>query len=203
MKGMGIQMDGCMEASIMPVNPDLIMIGTAMTVKTSDGDNFPIHVAAYQARPGYVMVIDGGDYAKGPYFGDLIMSAAQAVGVEGMVVNGYVRDRTGCLKLKFPVYAKGLMQRGVSKKNPGEINTPIECGGVKVNPGDLVIGDADGVTVVPREHIEKVLVAAEEKFAYEKEREKAIAAYKKARVEGKQLPVLAPKWVLDLLNGNK
>ena len=201
MKGMGVTMDGCMEAAIMPVNPDpaLCMVGTALTVDTDLGDNFPIHVATYSAAPGYVMVIDGKGYTQRPYFGDLIMGAAKAVGLEGMVIDGYCRDKAGCLELNFPVFSKGQMQRGVLKKDPGKINTPITCGGVAVNPGDLVVGGADGVTVVPREIVYEVLEKAEEKLAYEVKREAAIAAYVQAKETGAPLPQLAPQWVLDLL----
>lgn len=202
MKGMGVPMDGCMEASIMPVNPDpaMMMVGTAMTVSTDNGDNFPIHVATYSApREGYVMVIDGKAFKDRPYFGDLIMGAAKAVGYQGMVIDGYCRDKQGCIEMNFPVYSKGQLQRGVLKKDLGEINAPIQCGGVPVKPGDLVVGGADGVTVVPREILEDVLVKAEEKSAYEENRDATIAAYNKAKAEGAPLPQLAPKWVLDLL----
>ena len=201
MKGLGIPMDGCMDASILPVNPDpnMVMVGTAMTVSTNFGDNFPIHVATYTAKPGFVMVIDGKEYKERPYFGDLIMGAAKAVGLAGMVINGYCRDKQGCIAMNFPVFSKGLLQRGVLKKDPGKINDIIECGGVRVKPGDLVVGGADGVTVVPREHIEEVLAKAEEKSAYEEARDAAIAAYNKAKEEGSELPQLAPQWVLDLL----
>lgn len=201
MKGMGVPMDGCMEAAIMPVNPDpaMLLVGTALTVSTDNGDNFPIHVATYSATPGYVMVIDGKGYTQRPYFGDLIMGAAKAVGFEGMVVDGYTRDKEGCIELNFPVYSKGQLQRGVVKKEIGLINHPITCGGVPVNPGDLVVGGPDGITVVPREIVYDVLDKAEEKQRYEINREKTIAAYNKAMAEGTELPQLAPQWVLDLL----
>ncbi len=206
MKGMGIPQDGVMEASIMPVNPDpaITMVGTAVTVETSNGDNFPIHVASYSApAEGYVMVIDGKNFPNRAYFGDLIMGACQAVGYAGMVVDGYTRDRQGCIEMNFPVFSKGQMQAGPLKKEIGEINGTIRCGGVTVCPGDLVVGGADGVTVVPRNLIEEVLKKAEEKAAYEDNRDAAIAAYRKAKQEGKPLPQLAPKWVLDLLEEQK
>lgn len=205
MKELGIPMDGCMEASIMPVNPDpdMLMVGTAMTVSTDNGDNFPIHVATYSAKPGYVMVIDGKGYKERPYFGDLIMGAAKAVGYVGMVIDGYCRDKAGCIELNFPVFSKGQMQRGVLKKNIGEINGTIQCGGVQVEPGDLVVGGADGVTVVPKKYIDVVLEKAEEKLAYETKRDAAIAEYNRAKAAGEKLPELAPKWVLDLLAQEK
>lgn len=206
MKGLGIPMDGCMEAAIMPVNPDpsMIMVGTAATVSTDNGDNFPIHVATYSApKAGYVMVIDGKAYEQRPYFGDLIMGAAKAVGYAGMVIDGYCRDKQGCIEMNFPVYSKGQLQRGVLKKDLGEINATIHCGGIDVQPGDLVVGGADGVTVVPRDRIEEVLAKAEEKAAYEDNRDATIAAYNKAKEENRELPQLAPQWVLDLLDTMK
>lgn len=202
MKGMGILHDGVMEAAIMPVNPDinLTMVGTAMTVETANGDNFPIHVASYSApTDGYVMVIDGKGYPDRAYFGDLIMGSCKAVGYVGMVVDGYTRDRQGCIEMNFPVFSKGQMQAGPIKQDEGEINGIIHCGGVVVSPGDLVVGGADGVTVVPRNKIEEVLAKAEEKAAYEEKRDATIAAYSEAKTAGEDLPQLAPQWVLDLL----
>lgn len=195
----GIPHDGCMEASMMPVNKELTMVGTAFTVKTSGGDNFPIHVATYSGGEGYVMIVDGGGYMERAYLGDLIMGAAQAVGYEGIVVDGCVRDTVGCLEMKFPVYSKGIIQDGPVKKDPGEINVPVTCGGISVNPGDLVMGGADGVTVVPRDKIYEVLEKAEEKSAYEDNRDVTIAEYRRCKKEGLPLPQLAPQWVLDML----
>lgn len=199
MKGLGIPNDGCMDAGIMPVDIDMHVVGTAMTVETKDGDNFPIHVATYSGKPGYVMVIDGKGYTGKAYFGDLIMGAASAVGYAGMICDGYVRDRKGCIELGMPVYARGFMQRGPGKKDPGEINLPVTCGGITVHPGDLIVGDYDGVTVVPRDRILEVLEKAEEKADYEKKRDAAIEAYKTALAAGKEPPQLAPQWVLDMI----
>ena len=193
--------DGCMAAGINPVKRGMKVVGTAMTVETANGDNFPIHVASYSVKEdGYVMVIDGKGYDGRAYFGDLIMGACQAAGFAGMVIDGYTRDRDG-IELGFPVYSRGFMPRGPIKKDEGNINTEIMCGGVKVAPGDLVVGDSDGVCVIPREYIETVLAEAEKKQAYEDNREKTIAAYRKARAEGTELPQLAPQWVLDMLAG--
>lgn len=195
----GIEKDGALEAGILPVHPSMHVVGTALTVQTDNGDNFPIHVATYSAEPGYVMVIDGNDCMERAYFGDLIMGAAKAVGFLGMIVNGCVRDYDGCIALQFPVYAKGLMQRGPIKKDPGSVNAPIVCGGVPVAPGDLVVGDSDGVTVVPRAKIEAVFEKAEEKQAYEIKRRASIRQYNECKAAGQPLPNLAPQWVLDML----
>lgn len=195
----GIPHDGCMEAAMMPVNQNVTMVGTAYTVKTANGDNFPIHVATYNGGSGYVLVVDGGGYRERAYLGDLIMGAAQAVGYEGIVVDGCVRDTIGCRELGFPVYSKGVIQDGPVKKDPGEINVPVVCGGISVNPGDLVVGGADGVTVVPRDKVYEVLEKAEAKAEYEENRDKTIAEYRRRKEAGEVLPELAPQWVLDML----
>lgn len=191
---------GCMDMGINAVERGMTVVGTALTVETDNGDNFPIHVASYSfSAEGYVMVIDGKNYRERAYFGDLIMGACQAVGFEGMVIDGATRDRDGNVELGFPVYSRGFMPRGPIKKNEGNINTPIMCGGVKVCPGDLVVGDSDGVCVIPVEYIETVLAEAEKKQAYEVKREQTIAAYREAKKNGTELPQLAPQWVLDMM----
>lgn len=194
---------GCMDAAIMPVERGMTVAGTALTVETSDGDNFPIHVASYSFEAkGFVMVIDGKGYMERAYFGDLIMGACQAVGFEGMVVDGCTRDVDGNIELGFPVYSRGIMPRGPIKKNEGNINTVITCAGVRVAPGDLVVGDSNGVCVIPYEHIEVVLAEAEKKQEYEANRDKSITAYREARKNGTELPQLAPQWVLDMMQGH-
>ena len=199
MASLGIERNGCMDASLMPLDESKFMVGTACTVDTEDGDNFPVHVAIYQGKPGYVLVVAGKGYTERAYMGDLMGSAADAIGLAGIVVDGYVRDKTGLAALDIPIYAKGFMQRSPLKKGPGEINTIVTCAGVKVAPGDLVVGDYDGVTVVPRARLEEVLEAAEKKGDYE--RRAAIAEYRRCREEGRELPNLAPGWVTEMLEG--
>lgn len=191
---------GCIDMEVMPVKRGMTVVGTAMTGETDNGDNFPIHVASYSVQEdGYVMVIDGKGYTGRAYFGDLIMGACQAAGFKGMVIDGCTRDRDGNIELGFPVYSRGFMPRGPIKKDEGNINTPIMCAGVRVEPGDLVVGDSDGVCVIPKVYIDVVLVEAEKKLAYEEKRNETIAAYRKAKAEGTELPQLAPQWVLDML----
>ncbi len=198
MKGLGIIRDGCMDADILPIDESKIMIGTAYTVDTEDGDNFPVHVGIYQGKPGYVLVVDGKGFSERAYMGDLMAAAADVIGLNGIVIDGYVRDKIGLRSLNIPIYARGFMQRGPDKKGPGEMNTVITCGGVKVEPGDLVFGDYDGVTVVPRHMIELVLEKAEKKDAYEKARRSTIAEYAVCLSEGKELPEITPDWVADM-----
>ncbi|WMJ83690.1 RraA family protein [Oscillospiraceae bacterium LTW-04] len=199
MKSLGIERDGCMDYNIMPITPGVKMAGTACTVETQDGDNFPIHVAIYQGKPGYVMVIDGKSYYDRAYMGDLMGGAAKAIGLEGIVVDGCIRDRIGLTEMGLNIFSRGYMQRGPSKKGPGKINEPVCCGGVTVNPGDLVVGDCDGVTVVPRDRIEEVLALAAKKDDYEQKRREAISEYTRCREAGFPLPDLTPDWVKAML----
>ncbi len=199
MKNMGIPFEGCMDEGINPVDLSMKVVGTACTLSTDSGDNLPIHLALYTAKEGYVLVMDGKGHSEHPYFGDIIVSTAKAVGLKGLILDGLVRDREGMIELGFPVFARGFMQRGPAKKNPGEINFPIVCGGIRVNPGDMIMGDADGVVVVPFERIEETLENAEKKLAYEIERKKDIAEYEKRRMNGEKLFDLTPGWVTEML----
>lgn len=203
MQSLGIPRNGCMDADLMPLDDSKIMLGTACTVDTEDGDNFPIHVAIYQGAPGYVLVVAGKGYKERAYVGDLMVGAAQAVGFNGIVIDGCVRDKTGLAQLDIPVYAKGIMQRSPAKKGPGKINGVVSCAGIDVVPGDLVFGDYDGVTVIPRSRIEEVLAAAEKKNRYEIKRREVIARYEQCRANNQPLPELAPDWVTDLLQQQK
>lgn len=200
MASLNIKRGGCLDPEIMPVSIDMHFAGTAATVETEDGDNFPVHVAIYESTPGIILMIDGKGYRDRAYMGDLMVGAAKAIGIEGIVLDGYVRDKKGLLDLGLPVFSRGFMQRSPDKRGPGKINEVISCGGVTVRPGDLVVGDYDGVVVVPREHVEEVILNAEKKILYEKKREVAIQEYADCRRENKALPSLAPSWVTEMLN---
>lgn len=201
MQSLGIARNGCMDNDLMPLDESKIMLGTAYTVDTEDGDNFPIHVAIYQGQPGYVLVVAGKGYRGRAYIGDLMAGAAQAVGLSGLVIDGCVRDKVPLAGLDIPVYAKGFMQRSPAKVGPGKINAPVHCAGIEVAPGDLVFGDYDGVTVVPRARLLEVLEASERKDAYEAKRREVIDQYARCRATGEPLPELAPAWVTELLEG--
>lgn len=199
MKGTDIPGEGTMDAAIMPLDPKMKMVGTAITVDTCNGDNFPIHYATYTTSPGYVMVINGNDFTRKAYLGDLIAGAAKAVGFKGIVIDGYVRDYEGLKELGLPIYCKGYMQAGPIKKGPGQVNVPIHCGGVYVEPGDLVIGGADGVSVVPRDRINEILTNAENKQKIDLAMQTKIDAYNEAISKGEEPPELMPSWIKELL----
>jgi len=148
--------------------PGLTMAGSAFTVRVSPADNLMMHKALEMAKPGDVIVVDAGGDLTNAITGELMATYAKSKGYEGFVINGAVRDRAGLWELRFPVYAKGLQPRGPYKDGPGEINVPVSCNGVVVNPGDIVIGDDDGLVVIPAHDAENILKKALEKVELER-----------------------------------
>lgn len=147
-------LDDCMNRisaiheDIRPFNKGKLL-GTAFTVKVPSGDNLMFHAAMDLAKPGDVIIIDAGGDTRRSIFGELMVTYCRKRKLSGIVVDGSLRDVDAISKLTdFPVYARGVTPDGPYKNGPGEINTPIVCGGRLVNPGDIVIGDEDGVIFV-------------------------------------------------------
>ena len=148
---------GSMSASIRPILNQCKMVGPALTVKIYPADNLMLHKATEVAKPGDVIVVDAGGYPDMAILGDLLCLVCKTKGIEGIVLDGGVRDIEGIRELGFPVFAKGVIPVGPLKDSPGSINIPIHCGGVPVAPGDLIVGDMDGVAVVPKARIQEAL----------------------------------------------
>ena len=145
---------------LRPMHNGAKLCGPAFTVRTAPGDNLLIHKAIDTAEPGDVIVVDGGGFNDYALIGELMSARAAQRGVAGMVIWGAIRDSAELAIGSFPVYASGVTHRGPYKNGPGEINVSIVMGGIPVNPGDIVVGDADGLVVVPQEHAETVLASA-------------------------------------------
>lgn len=154
-------------APLGPMHGDAGMVGPALTVKTASGDNLMIHKAIDMAEPGDVIVVDGNGDLTNALIGELMLSMAIKQGVAGIVIHGAVRDAEAFPRRGLPVYASGVTHRGPYKNGPGEINVPIAIAGMVIEPGDLVLGDADGVLSVPYDHLEAVCKASEAKKAAE------------------------------------
>jgi 4-hydroxy-4-methyl-2-oxoglutarate aldolase len=148
---------GGMSASIKPILDKCKMVGPALTVKIYPADNLMLHKATEVAKAGDVVVVDAGGFPDMAILGDLLCLVCKTKGIEGIVLDGGVRDIEGIRELGFPVFAKGIIPVGPLKDSPGSINVPIQCGGMPVMPGDLIVGDPDGVAVVPRARIQEVL----------------------------------------------
>ncbi|MCS2608516.1 RraA family protein [Halomonas dongshanensis] len=135
----------------------LALCGTAITVRTRPGDNLMVHVAMQRAQPGDVIVIDGGGDLSTAVIGGLMRTTAVARQLGGFVLDGALRDVAEWAEGGLPVYARGHVHRGPSKDGPGQINVPISCAGMTVMPGDLILGDADGVIAIPANAAEAIL----------------------------------------------
>jgi 4-hydroxy-4-methyl-2-oxoglutarate aldolase len=161
---------GALSGRIAPLAASMKFAGPAITVEVRPGDNLMIHAAMAIAKPGDVLVIDGKGDLNSALMGEIMSQQCVAIGVVAVVMDGAVRDSEAIRELGFPMYAAGLNPNGPTKFVPGRLNHPISIGGVSVHPGDLVVGDADGVTVIEREKAAEMLPLAAEKVAMETKR---------------------------------
>jgi regulator of RNase E activity RraA len=166
---------GTMHARVAPVHERMQLAGPAFTVEVRPGDNLMIHAAIALAQPGDILVIDGKGDQTAALMGTLMMSACKKLRLGGVIVDGAIRDKLELLELDFPVFSAGFNPAGPTKFVPGRINHPISCGGTVVNPGDLVVGDADGVVVIERAKAPAMMALAVKKVADEAARIEAIA----------------------------
>ena len=161
---------------LRPMHREGKLAGPAFTVKTAAGDNLLVHKALDSARPGDVIVVDAGGFLDNAIIGELMMTRAKQRGVAGIVIWGAIRDSAEIGAGSYPVYAAGVTHRGPYKNGPGEINVPIMMGGTPVNPGDIIVGDADGLVAVPQELALQVLASAKAILAKETASMKQILA---------------------------
>lgn len=161
---------GTVSGRIRALAPSMKTAGTAFTVEVRPGDNLMIHAAMAMAKPGDVLVIDGKGDQTCALMGAIMMNACKMIGLAGVVVDAAVRDSLEIIELGFPVFSVGTNPNGPTKFVPGRINWPVSVGGIAVNPGDLVVGDADGVVIVEREKAESLLGLAAKKVAEESRR---------------------------------
>lgn len=176
---------GALSGRIAPLAPSMRFAGPAITVEVRPGDNLMIHAALAVAQPGDVIVVDGKGDLSSALMGEIMSQQCVALGVVAVVIDGAVRDSEAIRELGFPIYAAGLNPNGPTKFVPGRLNHPISIGGVTVNPGDLVVGDADGVTVIERAKAAAMLPLAQQK----------VAAETKRIAEIKSRKALAPAWL--------
>jgi len=151
-----------------------IMAGVALTVKARPGDNLMIHKALNMAGLGDVIVVSNESDRSQSLVGEIMMTYAHFKGVSGLVFDGPIRDIDAISKMDIPIYGTGTTPGGPFKDGPGEINVPIACGGIQIEPGDIILGDADGIIVIPKRDAAEILVTAN-KFAA-KDAEKVLAA---------------------------
>jgi regulator of RNase E activity RraA len=180
---------GTMNGRIAPIAPEMKLCGPAYTIEVRGGDNLMIHTAITLAKPGDILVIDGKADLTCALMGAIMINACKALKLGGVVMDGAARDTLELRDLGFPVFCAGANPNGPTKFIPGRINHPISCGGISVNPGDLIAGDADGVVVVERGKAASLLDAAQKKVDDET-----------ARIAGiQQGKGLKPKWLDESL----
>lgn len=177
------------DSSIKPIGRGRLL-GTAFTIRVPQGDNLMFHAAMDLAKPGDVIVIDAGGYTNRAIFGELMAAYCKSKGIRGIVCDGAVRDRSGLSAMEdFPVYARAANPNGPYKNGPGEINVPVVIGGKLVRPGDIVVGDDDGVVFIDPSAAN---ILADAAIAVEKKEEEILA---KILNEG----VYERPWVQELL----
>jgi 4-hydroxy-4-methyl-2-oxoglutarate aldolase len=162
---------GALPSAIKPISSTIGLAGPAFTVETAPGNNLFIHRALAAAAPGDVLVVATSAHHDAGYWGDVMTVAALARGIAGLVIDGCVRDSESIRRLGFPVFARGLSIRGTKKDTgaPGSLRTGIHLGDARIEPGDLVVGDADGVVVVSGASAAEVLEKAREREKREAE----------------------------------
>lgn len=149
----------CMNTAIKPMNGRHIL-GSAYTVKTVQGDNLIIHKAMDIAQPGDILVIDGCGYMQRSLAGEIMFRYAENRNLGGLIFDGTIRDIDAVNDISIPIYARGATPRGPFKNGPGEINVPICCGGQVVLPGDIIVGDSEGVVVIRPEDAQEIATMA-------------------------------------------
>ncbi|WP_414057140.1 RraA family protein [Pantoea dispersa] len=179
---------GTLHGRVKPLSPQMKVAGPAITVEVRPGDNLAIHAALAIAQPGDVLVVDGKGDISCALLGEIMATQAEASGIAGIIIDGAVRDADALAQGSYPVFAAGLNPSGPTKSIPGRVNHPVSVAGASIEPGDLVIGDADGVVVIAKQDVERIIALAAKKLDAETR-----------RIAGIKQGDLRPGWLEDAL----
>lgn len=167
---------GAVDPAVKPLDPRTRLVGPAFTVDAAPADNLAVQQAVTLARPGDVLVIDAKGYLDAGLWGDVLTHYALRAGIAGIVVDGAVRDSHEIIRLGFPVFTRGTCIKGTDKHNPGRINVPVMFAGTPVSPGDIIVGDCDGIMVVPAAELDRAVTLGELRAAEENHMRERITA---------------------------
>jgi 4-hydroxy-4-methyl-2-oxoglutarate aldolase len=163
---------GALDHGMKPIDPTVRLAGPALTVDARPADNLILHYAVLKAKPGDVLVVDAKGFMEAGPWGDVLTLQAMKLGIAGLVINGCVRDANLIIDLKFPVFCRGLSIKGTGKNQPGKVNVPITIGDAVIRPGDIVVGDRDGLVVVAQDEVDMAIansLAREQKEVKQRE----------------------------------
>lgn len=167
---------GALDHGIKPIDPACRLAGPAFTVDCCPADNLMLHYAVQKARPGDVLVVDAKGFMEAGPWGDVLTIQAMKLGIAGLLINGCVRDANLIIALGFPVFCRGLSIKGTAKQQAGQVNVPVAMGDVLIHPGDIIVGDRDGVAVVPHAEVTSAIASAQARENKEAQQRQAIEA---------------------------